>query len=147
METKYCPRCETNLPVQEFYKNKAKKDGLQVQCKSCIKGFVKTSYYRYRESRLETTRIWKANWRAERYGAKSTLTVKEWLEILNSYEGKCAYCSDTFSGIDHVTPFSRGGENTKENVVPTCSSCNHKKRHFDGSYKPTHKPLANAAVI
>ena len=35
MDTKYCPGCEDDRPVKEFSKNKAKKDGLCSQCKSC----------------------------------------------------------------------------------------------------------------
>ena len=28
---------------------------------------------------------------------------------------------------DHVIPISKGGHNTKENIVPACQSCNNKK--------------------
>jgi 5-methylcytosine-specific restriction endonuclease McrA len=29
--------------------------------------------------------------------------------------------------IDHVTPLSRGGSHTKDNVVASCKSCNYAK--------------------
>ena len=29
---------------------------------------------------------------------------------------------------DHVIPISKGGNNTKENIVPACGSCNSKKK-------------------
>lgn len=41
---------------------------------------------------------------------------------------KCQYCGikDELT-IDHVIPKSRGGQDTWENLVTACSSCNHKK--------------------
>ena len=37
METKQCTKCKEVKPVSEFYKDKAKKDGLRPQCKECKK--------------------------------------------------------------------------------------------------------------
>ena len=34
---KRCYRCETDKPLSEFHKNKARKDGVQSFCKSCMK--------------------------------------------------------------------------------------------------------------
>ena len=53
----------------------------------------------------------------------NTLTSAEWLNILEDYRYKCAYCGKDFGPSnmpvrDHVIPISRGGNNTKENVVP-----------------------------
>ena len=62
----------------------------------------------------------------------NTLSFSEWLDILIEYENKCAYCGTKFndnnrSQRDHIIPISKGGDNTKENVVPSCGSCNSKK--------------------
>jgi 5-methylcytosine-specific restriction endonuclease McrA len=63
----------------------------------------------------------------------NTLTAKEWLDILKQYNYKCAYCKrsilDLPDGLvrDHIIPISRGGGNTKENVVPACVRCNKQK--------------------
>ena len=35
--TKVCPKCGRELPLNEFYKNKTRKDGLQIYCKECQK--------------------------------------------------------------------------------------------------------------
>lgn len=41
---------------------------------------------------------------------------------------KCQYCGATRKlTIDHITPKSRGGESSWENLVVACSSCNTKK--------------------
>ena len=62
----------------------------------------------------------------------NTLTAKEWLEILKKYNYRCAYCGKEFNLFtkperNHMIPISKGGNNTKENVVPACRSCNSKK--------------------
>ena len=62
----------------------------------------------------------------------NTLTSEEWLNILKEYDYKCAYCGkkliDSFDTTrDHIIPLSKGGDNTKENIVPACRSCNCKK--------------------
>lgn len=40
---------------------------------------------------------------------------------------QCQYCGGPAESIDHVTPRSRGGEHTWENVVACCRSCNVRK--------------------
>ena len=62
----------------------------------------------------------------------NTLTSQEWLDILEKYNYRCAYCGIEFDcenlpTKDHIIPISKGGDNTKENVVPACQSCNSKK--------------------
>ncbi len=62
----------------------------------------------------------------------NTLTSQEWLDILEAYNYRCVYCDVEFEvenmlTKDHIIPLSKGGHNTKENVVPACRSCNSKK--------------------
>lgn len=60
---------------------------------------------------------------------ENPLTAEEWAEILLAHEHRCRYCQkQTKLTVDHVIPLSKGGEHTKENVVPACQSCNSKKR-------------------
>lgn len=52
VETKQCSKCKRILPVSEFCKNKARKDGLADMCKDCIKEYRKEyrKTDRYKES-------------------------------------------------------------------------------------------------
>lgn len=64
----------------------------------------------------------------------NTLTSQEWLDILEAYNYRCAYCDIEFDcenlpERDHVIPISKGGDNIKENVIPACRSCNAKKNN------------------
>ena len=51
------------------------------------------------------------------------------------YGGRCAYCGTqiTFRGmkIDHKNPLAINGEDTKENMLPACRSCNKYKHTLD----------------
>lgn len=41
---------------------------------------------------------------------------------------RCQYCGARADSIDHVTPRSKGGEHTWDNVVAACRPCNVRKR-------------------
>src|SRR5690606_31405286 len=62
-----------------------------------------------------------------------TFTYLEWLECLNHFEYKCAYCGEEKEEMhqDHFYPFSKDGEYTKQNIVPACRNCNCSKRHSE----------------
>lgn len=49
-------------------------------------------------------------------------------EVLAS--GRCAYCGDFASQVDHIIPVSKGGTADRENLVAACSSCNFDKLDF-----------------
>lgn len=70
-------------------------------------------------------------------GAANSLTPGEWKGICEKHAHRCAYCGR--SGPleqDHVIPLSKGGDHTKENVVPACKSCNASKGNR--SDRPIH---------
>jgi 5-methylcytosine-specific restriction endonuclease McrA len=41
--------------------------------------------------------------------------------------GRCVYCGNAATTIDHVLPRSRGGRHVWDNVVAACGRCNHVK--------------------
>lgn len=56
------------------------------------------------------------------------VTVEDWMEILRSFNHRCAYCGKQGKmTIDHVLPLSRGGRHCIANLVPACTNCNHSK--------------------
>lgn len=67
--------------------------------------------------------------RRSRYKATGRVTGLQWRECLESFNHCCAYCgaSDRKLTQDHMTPISRGGAHSIENVVPACGPCNSKK--------------------
>ena len=43
------------------------------------------------------------------------------------YGGRCFYCGDEATTIDHRVPLSRGGSHWPANLVPACRRCNSRK--------------------
>ncbi|HEY4385725.1 MAG TPA: HNH endonuclease signature motif containing protein [Ktedonobacteraceae bacterium] len=61
--------------------------------------------------------------RARTLEAQATLTLTDWLVILEQFDWNCAYCqSRSFEIMSHLVPLPRGGT-TAENCVPACYSC------------------------
>lgn len=72
-----------------------------------------------------------ARYRARMAQAINTLTEEQWKRVLEYYNYCCAYCDKDIRNcytMDHVTPFSKGGSHSIDNVVPSCLSCNSRKQ-------------------
>ncbi|SRR6266487_881955 len=65
--------------------------------------------------------------RAKQANVPATLTLAEWLDQLQTFHNRCAYCHKPFQLIEHYIPLSQGGGTTKENCIPACFKCNAKK--------------------
>ena len=89
-------------------------------------------YYQTPKGKAKSQRAAHAR-RAHLENTLNTLTADEWQSILGEHNFKCAYCGCSLLDLfnpptrDHVTPVSKGGDNTKDNVVPACRSCNSRK--------------------
>ena len=49
------------------------------------------------------------------------------LQVLRRDAYTCSYCGDVADQVDHVVPKVKGGEDTLENCVACCRSCNLRK--------------------
>lgn len=69
------------------------------------------------------------------------LPRKQWNMIKALYNYRCVYCGKKSQLLsrDHLTPVSRGGQDTVDNIVPACISCNARK-HAGPVLKPV-QPL------
>lgn len=68
---------------------------------------------------------------ATRRKLPATLTVLEWLRILDHFKWGCAYCNKTqFELLEHIVSMTNGGGATAFNCVPACRGCNTHKDHF-----------------
>jgi len=86
-------------------------------------------YQRNKERLAEQRRAAKQRRRARKKSAEATLTDKEWLYILKTFDYRCAYCGKRITNPtqDHIIPVANGGNYTIHNIVPACLKCNQKK--------------------
>jgi 5-methylcytosine-specific restriction endonuclease McrA len=69
---------------------------------------------------------------AHKRKAPSDFTIEQWDECMKTFDDKCAYCGKSkVLEQDHFVPLSKGGEYTKDNIVPACKSCNVSKYNND----------------
>jgi hypothetical protein len=69
-------------------------------------------------------RIRGQNQRAKQAGARHDLTLEQWLETLEYFNYKCAYCGERdHEFIEHYLPVGSAGT-TVSNCVPVCARCN-----------------------
>lgn len=88
---------------------------------------------RYQAAHPEVAAVSQQRRRARLLNTESRLTAREWRQILSDFGHACAYCLVTAVPLhqEHMTPLSRGGEHTTENVVPSCAPCNYRKHTKD----------------
>lgn len=131
-----------------------------------VKEQVKKYYYDNRESIIgrvqayrrdnpdkvrEVCRRWQANnpsrahelrqQRRDTLAAAGTFTAQEWNDLKAHYGNRCLRCGVHESyrklSVDHVTPLSRGGSNTIDNLQPLCRPCNGWKHIRDTDFRVT----------
>ena len=60
------------------------------------------------------------NQRAKQAGARHDLTMEQWLETLEYFDHKCAYCGGEYQMIEHYLPIYKAGTTVSNCVLPVC---------------------------
>jgi 5-methylcytosine-specific restriction endonuclease McrA len=110
-------------------------DGSVARMEASIEARLGPEGYENRTKRRRVqNRINAARHQAVRMGAQvNDLTIEDWDRLVVEHGGCCAYCGTAAELVtEHVVPLSRGGDNTKDNVVPACSPCNRRKSRRSG---------------
>ena len=135
MTSKVCSACKMNVPIGDFFKNKASKDGYSNQCKICQNKSNAESYARHRAARLIAYRTYD---RSVKLFSKYKITPEEWDKLYVEQKGRCFICGRHQSkegkrlAVDH-------DHHTGEIRGLLCMSCNTKlgwmEKHFDNIIK------------
>jgi hypothetical protein len=79
----------------------------------------------------ELDRIESQCFRARARNAEVTLTLVEWLEALQYFHWRCAYCQEKpFQIMSHYLPLPQGGL-TVMNCLPACYHCRHSQKKMN----------------
>jgi len=113
-------RWRANNPAARLARDRAYKERHKDQ--------LSASYKRYRLTHPDIRLAISRRRRAREMGARGDVTRAQWLEILERYERRCAYCGvEAPLQADHRVPLSRGGTHDIDNLVPACGLCNRRK--------------------
>lgn len=89
-----------------------------------------------RKYKTESARVMYHNKRAEEFGSPATLTLTQWIQTLEHFDWKCAYCQGKYTVLEHYVPLGYEEGTVWTNCVPACHSCNSAK----GPYHPKAFP-------
>ena len=153
-QEKYCcPRCRQkhwkknegrescNRQNREYHRKKCRENWNEKKCIVCENLFLPLlshkTQQRYCSKKCSDSvvrRISRQNNRAKKlYNSKDSLSVQDWLDVLERDNKQCQVCLSTLNiELDHIVPLSRGGVNKKENIRVSCRKCN---RHNDTTFK------------
>lgn len=85
-------------------------------------------YYQEHLNQYRTNRIRR---RALEEGAEGSHTRQDFLDLCSRLQWRCFYggglLTPQTATEDHMVPYSRGGSNDINNIVPACQHCNSKK--------------------
>lgn len=72
---------------------------------------------------------------------------KQRLRVLRRDGGLCVYCGADATCVDHVIPMVRGGDDSMENLVASCTVCNLRKGSKSVFLGGSPAPLALSEVL
>lgn len=131
MKTKPCSRCKEEKSFSDYYKNKRKKDGLDIYCKTCRKKQAREN----RERDNIPKRRWynknkdKVSWRhrEHRYG----ITKKDFNLLLEKQSGCCAICKKPQNDLHYDYLYIDHSHKTGKVRGLLCASCNARLGWFE----------------
>lgn len=82
----------------------------------------------YRQNNKEKIYALKQKRRDRSKKLEINLSSKDWAQIKLSFNNECAYCGkEKKLSREHFVPLTKGGEYTRNNIIPACLSCNSSK--------------------
>lgn len=132
--TKRCPQCTEIKPLNEFFKNKAKKDGHQCYCKPCRNaatekyrhtqnGQISLKKYRQSENKKQVYLRYRLNNR-EKMNTRAVLHYSVKVGKLPHPESlKCFLCDNPAKEYHHHNGY---GIEHRLDVIAVCISCHNK---------------------
>jgi 5-methylcytosine-specific restriction endonuclease McrA len=111
---------------KEYYeKNKEKAMGYVRKYKERMGDKILEMHRTWIAQNPSMTAIYNQHRRSRKAGLKHTLTMKEWEETVEYFNGECAYCGSVEKLCqDHVVTVTKGGEYVFGNIVLSCQHCN-----------------------
>lgn len=135
--SKVCTKCNKELNIKEF--RERPNGGFYSVCRECENEYNK----QYRKENPETYKvvhtITEQRRREKSKNVISDFSSFDWKQCKHYFNNECAYCGRKLKNLtqDHFIPLSKGGNYTKNNIIPACRNCNSQKhnKNFSTWYK------------
>ncbi|CAI8881985.1 HNHc domain-containing protein [Bacillus sp. IT-79MI2] len=90
----------------------------------------KESIQQYRKDNKERIRVETQSRRAKKRLLPAGFTRKDWEDCKEYFSNRCCYCGEQSTDLtqEHFIPMNKSGGYTKENMIPSCGSCNSSKK-------------------
>jgi hypothetical protein len=119
------------LANPEYYRNAAREREARLRLESAdfrkrnydkAQRWIKENPDRYSELMTASN----SGRRARIMGAEGQYTTQEWMDLKKDYDNHCVYCGRKMTKLtaDHVEPLKLGGNNSIDNIAPSCKHCN-----------------------
>lgn len=141
---------ELNKKTREYYQKHRQevlkqKNEYYLKNKERIRRYNADYYQKNREFALEYASMYQKEHpevataiqhkrRARKLGGEGSYTIEELNALFEQQEGFCYYCKELLYSsfdkqihVEHMTPLCRGGTNSIDNIVLSCSKCNFSK--------------------
>jgi hypothetical protein len=119
---KWCIRCRQWHPIGKFAVDTSRGSGLSPACR-----ISRSLHYRQRYADDENIRQSAADRTMRRRRSIEAVPLDVRGMLLETFDGKCAYCDAPAKVLDHVISVWRGGQTVPGNILPSCRPCNASK--------------------
>lgn len=148
LSTKFCNKCETELPTSAFHSDKRRPDNLYPYCKDCRRKYIGAKKRREKEPRnchycnaVFYPRLEQINknkkffctqehnklWQIE---TRNTFGKEYKNHIIERDGGECVSCNMNKNlHVHHIKFRSQGGGNDYHNLITLCAFCHQTKAH------------------
>ena len=119
---------KANLAAKRYYDNNPEKTlAWRVKMKAELREYAR----RYEETHPDASRLRSNKRRARELSAPGEHTTLQFMALCEIKNWECSYCGKHLTvkaaTRDHITPLSRGGSNSIDNIAPSCIFCNVQK--------------------
>lgn len=140
---KTCKRCNVDKNLNDFFKNKKRKDGVSTYCKPCQLQYQRDRYNdpeKYKQKKMDRS-IYLKNRKdsVRKWYLKTTygLTPEEYNSLYDKEDGKCYIClekKDYYLHVDH-------NHNTGAIRGLLCNQCNRGLGFFKDNIESLHRAV------
>lgn len=93
---------------------------------------VKAADKKWNVANPEKRRYFTQHRNARKRGLLSALTLEQWQDIKEHFDNACCYCGEEKPlHQEHFLALSKGGEYSRDNILPACRNCNSSKGSKD----------------